>query len=293
MEMFSDKVDEERIRPLKKNKALLPLKKVEEKLIKDIEKYKIELSYDVLAEENPYYKTLAYTEYATNFIIHPLNLDFRTAQIYDAYADNESDIKDWVSYLKDNFKNEKVNKYQNRNQNFEDFREVDNIVVLPGSNKLKDTTNLQKLKDIQKKYGDNIYFKPHPITTYAIIGELMDIFGKEAILPRNIDLYYFLDKAKKVYTTHISESCLYAAVLGKEYEPIDNLKHIERGSFYHINKHLFLHNDNPHDFINKVFSSHKSGIINPLVDDNWKEKLDKYLKYTTDKRKKYKGIFYD
>jgi hypothetical protein len=121
----------------------------------------------------------------------------------------------------------------------------------------------------------------------------MDIFGKDAILPRDIDLYYFLNKAKKVYTTHIRESCIYSAVLGKEYESIDNLKGVERGSFYHINKHLFLHRDNPNDFINKVFSSHKSGVINPLVDKNWEDKLDKYLKYITHQRNMYKNMFYD
>ena len=55
---------------------------------------------------------------------------------------------------------------------------------------------------------------------------------------------YYLQKAKGVYTTHISESAVYAAVLGKRIEPIDIWNNITMGSFACINNHLYTHQDN-------------------------------------------------
>tara|TARA_Y100000401_G_scaffold109544_1_gene105879 strand:- start:835 stop:1155 length:321 start_codon:yes stop_codon:yes gene_type:complete len=100
-----------------------------------------------------------------------------------------------------------------------------------------------------------------------------------------------MQKAKGVYTTHISESCIYSIVLGKDTSPIDVWNNIQRGSFYTINNYLFYHQKNAKDFINKSFSNYKSGIINPDLDKNWKEKVDKYFKYIMWKREQYKGWF--
>jgi len=41
------------------------------------------------------------------------------------------------------------------------------------------------------------------------------------------------------------------------------------------------------NYINKVFSSPKSGVICPRIDKNWKQKVDKYFEYITTKRDKY------
>lgn len=85
------------------------------------------------------------------FIMHPLNLELRVNQMLDAYSDNleDNNIKDWTSYFANNIKLKIANKYQDREDNFKNFRDVDNIVVLPGSNKLKETTCLNKLKSIK------------------------------------------------------------------------------------------------------------------------------------------------
>ena len=147
------------------------------------------------------------------------------------------------------------------------------------------------MKWIKKEHGDNVYFKPHPITTHQIIGELKDFFGEECILPRHADLYYFLQKAKNVYTTHISESCAYGAVLGKRIQPIDVWNNIQRGSFYCINNYLFYYQLNAKKFMNITFSSPKSGIINPHVDKDWKLKVDAYFEYIMMKRECYKNWF--
>jgi hypothetical protein len=293
MEMFNDKVDKERIGPLKKNEYLKSLRDVERYFIRKVKKYNLEYSYDVLAQEMPYFKTLSYTEYATNFIMHPLNLELRVEQIREASQDSECEVVDFVSHFKKVIEEKNANKYQDRTKDFGDYMDVDNLVVLPGSNKLKDNTCLNKLKYIKKIHGDNVYFKPHPITTHAIIGEIKDLFDEKLILPRDIDLYYFLEKADKIYTTHISESAMYAAALGKEIEPIDVYNGMERGSFYHINKFLFENKDNASEWINKTFSSYKSGVINPLVDTDWEKKMDDYLEYIYQKRKKYQNWFID
>jgi hypothetical protein len=62
MEMFNKKELEKRIGPLKKNKKLYDLEAVEGYVIRKCSERDIESSYDVMAEEMPYFKTLGYTE---------------------------------------------------------------------------------------------------------------------------------------------------------------------------------------------------------------------------------------
>ena len=293
MEMFNKKELDKRIGPLKKNKKLYDLEAVEGYVIRKANENGLEHSYDVMAEEMPYFKTLAYTEYAGNFYLQPLNFKLRNEQLIDAYNDNSSEIVDYSSLLINKIVNNEANKYTGRKEEFSKYLPKDYLVVLPGSNKVRENVCLNRLKYISKQHGDNIYFKPHPITTHQIIGELKDFFGEENILPRDINMYYYLQKAKGIYTTHISESCIYGIVTGKKTEPIDVWNNIQRGSFYCINNHLLTHQHDAKSFINKTFSSYKSGIINPSVDINWKEKVDKYIDYICKKREVYKNWFID
>lgn len=293
MEMFNKKVLADRIGPLKKNTKLESLEQVERYVLRKCRELGLEHSYDVIAEEMPYFKTMGYTEYATCFMLQPLNLKMRQAQITDAEAHDVEEISDWVSYFKDNIDNNQANKYQKRKNDFEKYEDKTALVILPGSNKLKENCCLNKLIAASKEYKGDIYFKPHPITTHAVIGEIKDLFGEESILPRDIDLYYFLQKAKKVYSTHISESALYSIVLGKDVEPMDVWNNINRGSFYSVNSRLYDNKEKGHEWINKVFSSYKSGIINPALDLDWKGKVDDYMNYIYEKREYYKGWFLD
>ena len=73
MEMFNKKELDKRIGPLKKSKSLYDLEQVEGYLKRRCSEYGIESSYDVMAEEMPYFRTLAYTEYAGSFYLQPLN----------------------------------------------------------------------------------------------------------------------------------------------------------------------------------------------------------------------------
>jgi len=291
MEMFNKKVLAERIGPLKKNDKLNDLEQVERYVIKKCKELGLEHSYDVIAEEMPYFRTMGYTEYATNFMMQPLNLKMRMGQITDAYDDNVDDVQDWASYFRTNIESKTANKYQERNEEFERYGNKSVLVVLPGSNKLKTNCCLNKLIAIAKEHKGDIYFKPHPITTHAVIGEIKDLFGEESILPRDIDVYHFLQKAEKVYTTHISETALYAIMLGKQVEPIDVWNNIHQGSFYTVNAPLFDNKDNGDEWVNRVFSSPKSGIINPVIDLDWRSKVDQYFEYIFNKRKYYKGWY--
>lgn len=293
MEMFNEVALKERLGPLKKQRNLWNLEGLERHLLMHIKKYGVETSYDVLAGEMPYFKTMGYTEYATNFYMQPLNLKIREDSIQDAYDHNVEDVKDFAGYLRKNIEEGQANKYKDREINTEIEPEM-NLVILPGSNKLHEHVCKNKLDYIKKKHGKYVLFKPHPITTHAVIGELKDMYGEHQILDRNLDMYYYMQHADKVYSTHLSESALYALVLGKEIEPIDVLHMQHRGSFYPINQHLF---DRPGqegiDWVNRVFSSYKSGIINPAVDNDWREKIDQYLEYIMKKRKFYKNFYLD
>ena len=291
MEMFNQKVLSQRIGRLKKSKALDELEQVEGYCLRKCSDRFLETSYDVMAEEMPYFKTMGYTEFATNFYFQPLNSKLRGEQLMDAWDDNVKNPDDWSSYLVNNIQSKLANKYEGRKEEIEKWPAKDYLVVLPGSNKVKTNVCLNRLKEISKKHGDNVYFKPHPITTHQIIGELKDFFGESNILPREVDMYYYLQKAKIVYTTHISESAIYAAVLGKRIEPIDTWNTLTAGSFESINKYLFTNQHHIKDYINKCFSSPKSGIVNPMVDKNWKEKVDKYIDYICKKRDVYKDWF--
>ena len=291
MEMFNKEELRKRIGPLKKNNSLYDLEQVEGYVIRKCGENGLEHSYDVMAEEMPYFKTLAYTEYAGNFYLQPLNFKMRNEQMLDAWYDKPAKVLDYSSWLVKKVVDSNANKYQDREEDLERYPAKDYLIVLPGSNKLRENVCLNRLKHIVNKHGNNVYFKPHPITTHQIIGELKDFFGEENILPKNVDMYYYMQKAKGVYSTHISESPLFAAVLGKTIEPVDVWNNIRMGSFYCINNFLYHHQDNIKQYVDKTFSSYKSGIINPAIDKDWKTKVDKYIEYICAKREKYKNWY--
>ena len=192
MEMFNKKQLDKRIGPLKKSKNLDELEQIEGYVIRKCSELGIETSYDVMAEEMPYFKTMAYTEFATNFYLQPLNVKLRDEQMVDAWNDNVKKPDDWSSYLINNVIKKNANKYQNRKEKFDDWPAKDYLVVLPGSNKVKTNVCLNRMKQISKSHGNNVYFKPHPITTHQIVGELKDFFGEENILPKDSnDVYRF------------------------------------------------------------------------------------------------------
>tara|TARA_R100001198_G_C5242981_1_gene220790 strand:+ start:9736 stop:10653 length:918 start_codon:yes stop_codon:yes gene_type:complete len=293
MEMFHPDSLLERIGPdLLKAKNLRKLIEVEEYALDKIKnKYNWEYAYDVIANEVPYFKTMGYTEYATNFLLQPLTLSLRDDSIKDAYYDTTSEIFDYAQMFRNNVDNNIANKYQKRSDSTKEFPTKKILVVLPGTNKIKKNVCLNKLKAIKKKYGEGVNFKPHPITMHATIGELKDLFGEDCILPRNADMYLYMKAANKVYTTHMSESAVYALALGKTIEPIDVHNEVQTSSFYSINSILFRCQSEGDEAINRIFSSYKSGIVNIDLEKDWKKKLDKYFEYANLYRESCKGWY--
>lgn len=255
------------------------------------QKFTFKLDYDVIASELPYFNTMQYTEYAGGITLHPLQLEFRVQQMIDAFYSKDTMFEfDYVEHFKKKILENKSNKYLNINSTDKQAKQA--LVVLPGSNKITERISYDKLRYIKKLFGDNVWVKPHPLTTFRVVGELMDLFGEKNVLHRQDDLYSILKDSEIVYTSMLSESALYAVCLGKYIEPIDVYQRTPVGSFYHINKFLF-YEDDPKQWVNKTFNDVRSGMIFPEIDSKWKEKLGNYLLYINNKREKFKHIFFN
>lgn len=291
MKMNNEKEKKDRIGPdLDKNDNLNFTKEVEAYFLAQMKNYPTSADYDVIADELPYFKTFNYTEYAHCFIMHPLQLELRVLQMEEAYNDNVDQKYDYINFFKELMLENDANKYKNRVAVDVEAREA--LVVLPGSNKLKECICLNKLKYIRDIHGSNVWFKPHPMTMHKLVGELMDFMGEERVLHRSANMYQLMksDKTKVVYSSMLSESAMYATALDKQLEPTDVYNKMPRASFYHINKHLFF-NNNPKEWVNRAFNSHKSGIICPMIDSDWRKKIDDYLEYAHNMRNRYKNKF--
>lgn len=292
MKMNNEREKNNRIGPdLNKNDNLNFTKEVEAYFLAQMKNYPTSADYDVIADELPYFKTFNYTEYAHCVIIHPLQLELRVLQMDEAYEDNAEQKIDYISFFRDRILNNDPNKYKDR-KSVDEYQAREAIVALPGSNKLKDCICLNKMKYIRDIHGNNVWFKPHPMTQHKLVGEVMDIMGEDKVLPRNCNLYELMkdEKTKVVYSSMLSESAMYAIALDKKLEPTDVYNKMPRASFYHINKYLFF-NKNPKDWVNRAFNSHKSGVICPLIDPDWRKKVDDYLEYAHNLRNRYKNKF--
>lgn len=253
--------------------------------------YSFQLEYDVIASELPYFKTLQYTEYAGGVTLHPLQLDFRVQQMVDAYYSTDTEIRvDFVDFFANRVKENRSNKYLNINENPAEARQA--LIVLPGSNKITERVSYDKLKYIKRLYGDNVWVKPHPLTTFKVIGEIMDLFGERNVMHRQSDLYPILLDSPVIFTSMLSESTLYAACLDKYIEPIDIYQRTPVGSFYHINKFLF-YEDEPRQWVNKTFNDHRSGMFFPDIETDWRDKLERYLDYINERRERFKYIYFN
>ena len=287
-EMFDAGETKSRIGPkLKKSSFLDSLEEVEDFFIVESMKRGYDNAYDVVASENPCFKTLSYTEYGGNFMVMPLNNDLKRDMIMDSLLSPEASFS-WDKYYSEVVANKAANKYNDRNTLSKVARK--SLIVPVGTNKFIEILDIDKIADVCKR--EPTYVKPHPITTHEYIGLLMDKCGEDSVLKRDDDLYALMVNCDKVYTTHYSESMLYAAMLGKDIDVVDRLgRHFQAG-FWHFNSFILR---TPKEAripqINKVFSSHHSGIFNPRVENNWRDKMVLFLDYMDERRKHFEGIF--
>ena len=249
------------------------------------------ISYDCTANENTYFNTLNYALYAGMMILHPLCFSTQVFQMYDALAD-DVEVKDYVGWLL----SQERNKYLKQNGEELQKRKIEGaraVVVLPGANKFFEFVDPGKLMRLASVFGKGLVLKPHPNDSVEVINWLKQqgLHKKVTVAGPLDDVYYLIDQVDTVFTTHISETCLIAMAKGKTVEPIDPFNNRLCGSFSHINNILWTSED-PINTINKVFSSPKSGVINPCVDDDWKDKVNKYMNYIAANRDRQFG-FYD
>lgn len=284
MEMFNQASIKERIGDMRKSTTLNHLKDCEKHFLKLARRYKIETAYDVVANEMPYFKTIQYTEWAHCFSMNPLQQRLRCKQIEDAHSD-DSEIKyDFMNYFKEKVTGGTSNKYDHIKDH--DIEAKGHIIVPVGSNKIKETICANKLCFLRDKYEGDIWFKPHPLTTHAIVGELRDMLG-DIVLDRDIDLYRLLQGCDVAHVSHMTESAVYAVALGKEIDPIDVYNKVEQASFYHLNKNLF-NNPDPAKWMQKALNSAKSGIVNPEVQEDWDIQMSEFFEYIFDERERFK-----
>lgn len=288
MKMYSEEYIKTHIGPeLSIRKFGYDFNEVESYFLKKCASVGIKSSNDCTANENTYFDTMNYTSYSGMFIMHPLCFSETIFQITDAIADRCKPTGH-IKNISDRLNNRVQSKYQRKDgvdlpvRNYSDFN---SIVVLAGSNKVYEHTSTKKLRKLDRVFGSEVLVKPHPITTDDIISDLRSSFDDIQIADKMDDLYTLIDLSEKVYTTHISETALTSLILGKEIEPIDPFAVRLNGSFSHINRVCFSH-EAPVEVLDSAFASPKSGVINPLVDKDWKSKMDEYFDYIMAQRKR-------
>ena len=278
---------------IKYRSRLNDIDEVENYFVKLCKQYNIEQSSDCTADENTYFKTLNGTTYAGLFIVHPLCFSATMFQMFDAKADNMAPGRH-LGWIKNNLKTGQGTKYvkpDNAEFNKDFDKSFTDIVVLPGSNKIYQHTSVEKFKHLISSIGSNLVLKPHPLTTDEIMKDLSNIKGEAHLASRSTDLYFLIDKAQTVHTTHISETATTALLLGKKISPIDPFNVRLTGGFSHINHFCFSEPD-PIATLGSIMASPKSGIFHPETDTNWKEKLEQYFEYILEKRSIQKGHYF-
>lgn len=254
---------------------------------------RIDYSYDCTADENTYYETINYTTYAGMFIMHPLNFSHQLLQMYDAKADRLDGIGH-IEWIKNNIEHNNISKYvksDGSDLEKEGLRDFKAVVVLPGSNKIYEHTSDVKLKKIIERHGSDLVMKPHPITTEEVLQDLANVKGEAQLADPHSNLYEIIRQADIVYTSHISETALTSLLLGKRISPMEVFGNRFTGSFSHINHFCFSEPD-PISTLKSIFASPKSGIVHPDIDEDWKDKVDKYFEYTLSMRKTQIGHYY-
>lgn len=241
----------------------------------------VEVSYDCIAGEAPYFKTLNYTTFAGLFICHPLQFELSFLQIQDALMD-DLDATGHLEFVKTKHKS---GKYDGAKIPFSESREY-NLAVLTGGNKFQ-TLNWNELLKLSNAETP-LVVKPHPVSTAEDLDEIQRRLPRAVMAPRLSQLYPIIEGASKVYTTHVSETALTARMLGKHTDFIDLYPHCMTGSFSHITYPL-LSKRISLDQLNKVFASAKSGVIHPEVDTLWEDKVDAYLDYILLQRNNHSG----
>lgn len=254
------------------------LKPVEQFFLEELKKYPSVASYDCSAQQPFQFWTVNYTSYAGFFMMHPLQDEIKHIQMRDALSHEANDGIDYVKHFSDRVLNNVANKYTHIGSDV-GCRDYTKLAVLPGSNLFKAHVSVPKLRWVVEEHGKLAAIKPHPLTQPLNLEELKDMLLPSAsILAPTEDMYSIMPYVDTVYASHNSESVLHAVCLDKKIEPLSNYNNRLTCGFSHINEILFSSME-PTSDVFKIFSSYKSGLVNPELQSDWKERIVAYLEY--------------
>lgn len=282
--MFEREEQEKRIGELEFSDIMAPLMEVEDCFRDMMKGYPTEYTHDCTAMENPYFKTMGYTNYSDCFLMYPLQYEMSYRQVMKAVGVGVE--RDFCGYFEDKVLKGVANKYKDRKPA---EGHVKTLVVMPGNNKIVDTLSLEKVVWILDNYP-KVGLKPHPLTDNEILRQLEQKIGKANVLPMDSDLYGYMINCDTVFSTHLSESAAYGVALGKSVYPCDKYNTRLQQSFSHINGPMFLE-QNPRSWINRTFSDYRSGVLNPALEKNWEEKMKRYLDFIHDEREMFLNAY--
>jgi|LWDU01.1.fsa_nt_gi hypothetical protein len=303
-EPMSVKLDEHFERLDIKVNDISDIQELEAFLIEECEKFDIELSHDTMAAEALNFKSLSYSFFAGSIFITPQSDYAWASYMIDAITNiseedkvsEDLDLPPW-DILEDindsavdsltsvgnannytNYFNNPSDKYKSISH--KKIPDIKDLVILPGSNILKQLVDRNKLLDLAH---DGAYAKLHPVTLDEDIELIKDIFGNRVFGPE-YGLYELFNKAQTIHTTFTSESVVYSAFNRKELHSIaEDNTHVP-SSYKGLNNHIFWINDidKAEEFIQTFFKSEICCLFRP-EDRNVKEKIRRYVDYIKSK----------
>jgi hypothetical protein len=241
------------------------LEEVEKYLVSKCEEMGIELSHDTMAEEPLKFWSLGYGYIAGALVVYPQSTAAYNAYLADAMRKGnlDSDNSEVFSNPVDKYKSKKKCS----------FKDIDKLVVLPGSNILRSLVDRNQLIALASK---DAYAKIHPVTNPEDIKEMKSIFGKR-VIGEECGLYEAFNKATNIYTTSSSESAIYAVMNDKNLYSIEEDGHDFKGAYSPLINTLFWSSNRQErkDTFNTLYNSRISNIFHPSGD--YKTRIDNFL----------------
>lgn len=177
-------------------------------------KVEYDISYNIPNEIHGY----KYTDFLTKCIyISPCNNKFALHNIVQVASKTPTEEgREIMAQLRESI----TDKYILDNDD-EDFDNLDDLIILPGTNLLvKELVDLEKIDGLVR---DGAYVKLHPITSEVWQSMLKKRWGRQ-VIPADAPLYPIIRSAKKVWFTMSSETGLASTILGKKMGTINSTK---------------------------------------------------------------------
>lgn len=241
--------------------------------------------YDITQNQPINFTEYAYTEILGGFWVYSGSLEV-TARLLLAASQEKSDIS-----VLDNFEKLLVDKYNLSEVDEKDSSELKNLCILPGTNML-DVASKEQLFKLANTFED-VYFKPHPLTSDDAIKEITKFVGKSKILEKNLSGMALLKSAKCVYSTTASELTIAATILGKKVIDISNPMFENNGAYYNLIRTIYNNTSSvvvARQRLANIINCKYSGVLFPWHTDIEKTRISSFIDKTLAIRKKYKPL---